>query len=1384
MNVFFKPCSYYSCKPLHKATFLLFTLLVSGLFCLGQKLPDDAPASDIHFDLLTVKDGLPYNIIHAIAYDKQGFLWIATSEGLCRYDGSSFITYKHNPHDSTSVMSNQINSLSADSKGMMWGSTRNGLFRLDVTTGIFTNYYPRPNDPSAISCDNLGRLFIDSKDNLYVGSWTDYNVFDPVKKTFRQYRHNEKDAASIRENKVGDTYEDRKGRIWVGTFSGLDLLDPLTHSFRHIHLPSLFRQFGGGPLINDFYDDGKGHLWMTTWGSGLIRYTFETGETKIFSIEKDRILSGSTNVATKILHTDYPGEENKLWIATKSSGLYLFDMQTEVFTGFAETTFGNPKFITGDINTLFDDGVGNIFIGTGEGLMRYSRSKKLFHTITLPLKPIECLTDVFAVYQDPADISGNTLWLGTWTCGGYKYDLNTKVLQRITEISRTSDPEKKYSTVNNFHRDHKGNLWSFCNEGIRVLKKNTEHWINLPADDSNPEKLWQAAISTFREETDGTFWFASRKGLVHYNPDVEKAERVNFMTKGEPKIEFSSTMSFTEYPENIFWVVGAKGVLIKYNATNKTTAVFRHNPRDPASFPVLYDLREIFLAKNHRIWMGSNNGLISFNPLDLIPVYKIFHTNDGLPSESVFSITEDSEGKIWCATQNGISRLDPKTLTFRNFGLSDGLLDLYMTNAFTHFPSGKIFIGQHNRIQYIDPRHIGRNNYCGPIYITGIKVLGKDYRGENTPVFTDSVRLSYRQNEITISFAMINYAQGNQTNYDYFLEGLNEDWIPVGKNHSVTFTNLDGGSYYLKVRGYNADGVCEDGKRILTLIVTPPFWRTTWFFVLVVIIICGCIFAYNRMRLRSLKKQKKELEATVEHRTEQLQIQKERAEQSERFKEQFLANMSHEIRTPMNAVMGMTNLLLDKNPRQDQFNYLDGMKKSSETLLHIINDILDLSKIEAGKIELEHIHFSIRDVVEQVKQILRHKAEEKGLHLITDVHGAIPEVVIGDPVRLNQVLMNLAGNAIKFTEKGSVTLEVQKGSVENGITFSIIDTGIGIPKDKLQTVFESFSQSNASDTRKFGGTGLGLTISKQLVELLGGRISIRSEEGAGSTFSFEIIYAPGSKEKLNAQISAEHIDGSILDGLKILIVDDNEYNRIVAKDTLLSKAKVDITEASNGKEALEIFSIKDFDVVLMDVQMPVMNGYDTTRHIREKFPSPKNRTPVLALTASVIRSDLDKCRQAGMDDYIPKPFKTAQLISAIAKAAGREIRFAEDGKAAVKNKKFNGTSAVTDLSYLETFCEGDKVRMQKYISMFLDTAPALIKEINSALAKRDYEEIASQIHGYKTKWIMMGMHEAKELAIKIEKECREEPPGESVPENTTILTGLIQAAINELHQTL
>lgn len=377
---------------------------------------------------------------------------------------------------------------------------------------------------------------------------------------------------------------------------------------------------------------------------------------------------------------------------------------------------------------------------------------------------------------------------------------------------------------------------------------------------------------------------------------------------------------------------------------------------------------------------------------------------------------------------------------------------------------------------------------------------------------------------------------------------------------------------------------------------------------------------------------------------------KQRAERAERHKEQFLANMSHEIRTPMHAISGMTKILIRNEPADEQRKYLNAISESAGNLLVILNDILDLSKVEEGKLKIEHIPMNPSKIIDNVLDMIRVKAEEKGLRLHLQVDNDVPEFMIGDPTRLNQIMLNLVGNAIKFTENGSVDVKILRNAEK--LEIKVEDSGIGIPKEKLDGVFGSFEQVDDSTTRKYGGTGLGLSITKKLVELQNGQIWLESEEGVGSVFTVEL---PLEEVVMDAESILQKSDeelralGDSLAGLRVLLVEDEEFNRMVAGDDLayyIPKVILDVAE--NGQVGIDKFSANDYDIVLMDIQMPVLSGLDATRRIREiELEKKSSRTPVIAMTASLLKDELDKCFAAGMDGYIPKPYNAEELVGTI-----------------------------------------------------------------------------------------------------------------------------------------
>lgn len=512
-------------------------------------------------------------------------------------------------------------------------------------------------------------------------------------------------------------------------------------------------------------------------------------------------------------------------------------------------------------------------------------------------------------------------------------------------------------------------------------------------------------------------------------------------------------------------------------------------------------------------------------------------------------------------------------------------------------------------------------------------------------------------------------------------------------------------------------------------------------------------------RIRSARRIRKQLEeknTIIAAEREEAEWMKLRAENSERFKHRFLANMSHEIRTPMYAVSGMTDLLLDRSPRTDQLHYLKVISRSSEILLHIIDDILDVSRIEAGKLEIRSVDFSIIEVIRQVKETLAFRAEEKGLLLTASIDDNVPPILIGDPFRLNQVLINLGGNAIKFTSTGSVDIAVQaieQRTDEVCLSFRVTDTGIGIPADKMDKLFADFSQVQSSDTRMYGGTGLGLSISRKLVELQGGAIFVESTPNVGSTFSFTLSYPIGSRQRLaHQQQRAKDTGGYKLNDLNILVADDNDYNRLVVVETLRAHTGITPDEVVNGRQVLTALKQKHYDVVLMDIRMPEMGGLETTRLIRSTLTSPTNTIPIIAMTASLMAEDADRCREAGMNEFLSKPFRPWHLVSAIARVTGRSENKAQSDDRPESPEPRTTPATTTNLSYLRTFCDGDQERMKKFVRAYIASVPSFSGRISSAIKERDLEEIANQVHALKPRLKMMGMTEARALADNIEND--------------------------------
>lgn len=512
---------------------------------------------------------------------------------------------------------------------------------------------------------------------------------------------------------------------------------------------------------------------------------------------------------------------------------------------------------------------------------------------------------------------------------------------------------------------------------------------------------------------------------------------------------------------------------------------------------------------------------------------------------------------------------------------------------------------------------------------------------------------------------------------------------------------------------------------------------------------------------QALSEANSQLEIKVEQRTEELTQKNEKlveanalVEQSTKAKEQFLATMSHEIRTPLNAIIGFQELLKNTQLDEEQKDYVESIDFAGKNLLVIINDILDLSKIEAGKFDFNQDMLNVRQALNSVKELIEFNAKEKNIQLVLNHDESIPETVIGDAARFNQILLNLVGNAVKFTEKGMVSISSKLISINVDLVlceFTIKDTGIGIPKDKLGIIFERFTQASPDTTRRYGGTGLGLTIVKQLLTLQGGKISVESEEGHGSVFTFYLPFTKAKTQakavdtimKSGAEIAAQNLNSG--KKINILVAEDTPLNQKLLKK-IVHKWGYNMDVAANGKEALALLDKNNYDIILMDIQMPEMDGYTASTIIRALPDEHKKSIPIIALTAHASNEEAQKCLGLGMNAYISKPFDSNALLNTIFQLVNKT-----DLKTTTQvYGEIAKSEQLYDLSYIKEHASGDNDFLIDMISTCLRDTPPLLEQLKSDIKQNNYEKVRVTSHSMKGLFLTLGMNEAARLLREIE----------------------------------
>jgi signal transduction histidine kinase/CheY-like chemotaxis protein/sugar lactone lactonase YvrE len=897
--------------------------------------------------------------------------------------------------------------------------------------------------------------------------------------------------------------------------------------------------------------------------------------------------------------------------------------------------------------SIYQDQGGMLWVGTvGVGVQRFDPADWSFtHYRSDPADKAGLSNDqVFAFSAESGGAGENeALWIGTVGGGLDRFDRTTGKVTHHRHDPSNPDSLSDNRVVSLLH-DRRGVLWVGTVFGglnrFDAQRKTFSHYLHDP---DRSESLSHNGVRSLFEDRAGVLWIGTNGGgLNQYVGEPGDFRHFRHNPEDSSSLSNDRVSTLAEDMAGRLWVGTEGGGLNLLDRESGTVRSFRHDPERQESLS-LDSITSLYVDRKNQLWIATEGGglamLRELPDEGVLAQFDRYSENEGLADDLIWGIEGDAEGGLWLSTNRGLSRLDPHTGQVKNYDSSHGLQGEEF-NLGAHHKSihGEMFFGGPNGFNAFFPEHITYPPRVPPVVLTNFLKLNQPVALEQ-PVHTlEEVTISYRDYVISFEFAALDFAAAERNQFSYRMDGLGDDWIDLDHVRRVDFTGLSPGKYVLRVKGASRDGYWNEEGLRLVVNVEPPPWRSPWAYGLYSLLLLAGIFALLRARRERL------LQA------EDLRRAKEAAEAANRAKDEFLANMSHEIRTPMTGVIGMTSLLLEMSPGEKERRYLDTIRVSGEALLKILNDLLDFSKIESRNLEIERAPFDLRETIESALDVVTPEAAAKGLALAYWMEEGTPETVLGDSARTRQILVNLLGNGVKFTEEGEVFVAVSSGRVEDGqneLRFAVRDTGIGLPPNASNTLFQPFTQGDASVTRRFGGTGLGLTICRRLTELMGGRIWLESTEGEGSTFYFTLQAKPvaGQDRSHFYRIRPQ------LAGKRMLVVEKNDALRqLLVRQVNYWGLRT--TATATGEEAKALLETGEtFDIVLVDMELAGLGG----RQNRE------DSTAALALVeilhqhrlATVLLAPLHAKAFRGLADtaavrVIPRqPFKPALLQDAL-----------------------------------------------------------------------------------------------------------------------------------------